>query len=199
MSRTPDARRRAELLGLVADYTIDHGMGDLSLRPLAKAVGSSPRALLYHFGSKERLLVEVLELRRLRQMRSFDAIKADDDVPPTQACLELWRTMSSPQGIKAFEAFLDGTSLALKDRRRFPGFLEAAVESWLAFRRDERIAAGYTEQDARSFATILVAGFRGFMLDLCATGDRARIDRAVHQWLSMLEHFPAPSELSNAD
>ena len=32
-------------------------------------------------------------------------------------------------------------------------------------------------------ATMLIAGFRGFLLDLLATHDRARIDRAVKRWL----------------
>jgi hypothetical protein len=32
----------------------------------------------------------------------------------------------------------------------------------------------------------LVAGFRGFLLDLVATHDRARIDRAVEHWISLV-------------
>ena len=37
-----------------------HGMGDVSLRPLAKALGTSPNRLVHHFGSKEELLVAAL-------------------------------------------------------------------------------------------------------------------------------------------
>lgn len=36
-------------------------MGGASLRPLAKAAGTSDRMLIYHFGNKERLLAELLE------------------------------------------------------------------------------------------------------------------------------------------
>jgi hypothetical protein len=32
----------------------------------------------------------------------------------------------------------------------------------------------------------MIAGFRGFLLDLLATHDRARIDRAVDLWLTLL-------------
>jgi AcrR family transcriptional regulator len=37
------------------------------LRPLAKALGTSPRMLLYDFGSKEQLIDEVLAQVRRRE------------------------------------------------------------------------------------------------------------------------------------
>ena len=45
---------------------------------------------------------------------------------------------------------------------------------------------GPCHPQSRALATVLIAGFRGFLLDLFATHDRARIDRAVDLWLSML-------------
>ncbi len=53
MSRTPDDAHRTQLLNTIVAYVLKHGVATLSLRPLAKAVGSSPRVLLYYFGSKE--------------------------------------------------------------------------------------------------------------------------------------------------
>ena len=44
----------------------------------------------------------------------------------------------------------------------------------------------WSRAQSRALATVLIAGFRGFLLDLFATHDRARIDRAVDLWLSML-------------
>ena len=51
------SRRRAELLDLLLDYSATHGLSDVTLRPLAGAVGSSPRMLRYHFGSPAKLLI----------------------------------------------------------------------------------------------------------------------------------------------
>ena len=48
--------RRQELLELAYEYVLEHGVGDLSLRPLAAAVNSSPRVLLFLFGSKAELI-----------------------------------------------------------------------------------------------------------------------------------------------
>ena len=35
--------------------------------------------------------------------------------------------------------------------------------------------------------TQILAGFRGFLLDLCATRERRRVNRAVELWLQMLD------------
>jgi AcrR family transcriptional regulator len=52
--------RRAELLDEVANYILSNGLADLSLRPLAAAINTSPRMLLYFFGTKEKLIADAL-------------------------------------------------------------------------------------------------------------------------------------------
>jgi AcrR family transcriptional regulator len=44
-----------------------HGIGDLALRPLAKALKTNARMLIYHFGSREELLREILAGLRDRE------------------------------------------------------------------------------------------------------------------------------------
>src|SRR3954451_5011316 len=48
--------RREELLEAAYAYVLRHGLSGLSLRPLAREVGSSPRVLLYLFGTKDGLV-----------------------------------------------------------------------------------------------------------------------------------------------
>ena len=83
MSRTADEARRAELLDRAVDYVTRHGLADLSLRPLAKAVRSSPRGLLYYFGSKEELIVEIIRRGRTRQRAMMADLKLGD-LPPRE-------------------------------------------------------------------------------------------------------------------
>ena len=78
MSRTADEARRAELLERAVDYVCRHGLAELSLRPLAKAVRSSPRVLLYYFGSKENLVVEIVRRGRARQRAMMAELKLAD-------------------------------------------------------------------------------------------------------------------------
>jgi hypothetical protein len=58
---------------------------------------------------------------------------------------------------------------------------------------------GYSESEARAHATVVLAGFRGFMLDYCASKDRARVDRAVELWLHALDAIPLRKENANGE
>lgn len=58
MTKTTDTRAR--YLKRMAKYVLDHGLTDSSLRPLAKAAGTSDRMLIYHFGNKDALMSALL-------------------------------------------------------------------------------------------------------------------------------------------
>lgn len=52
---------RETLLPLLAAHVLAHGLADASLRPLARAAGTSDRMLIYHFSSKDQLVADLLE------------------------------------------------------------------------------------------------------------------------------------------
>ncbi len=194
MSRTVDERRRAELLERVLDYVAANGVTDLQLRPLAKAVGLSARALLYYFESKEALTVEVLARAGARQRKLFDRLPRNAD-SYAETVGAAWAVMSAPKNQSIFRLFFEVYGLALQNRTRFPGFFERAVDGWLAYLEAPALRSGYAKHDARAIATVLLGGYRGFLLDLCATGDRKRLARAVEVWIVALDAIPRPEQL----
>jgi AcrR family transcriptional regulator len=196
VSRTRDDARRARLLERAVDYVCRHGLAELSLRPLAKAVGSSPRVLLYYFGSKEELVVDIIRRGRARQQATMANLKLTG-LSPREVSRSLWREWSKPEWEPLMRLFFEVYVLALQDRARFPGFVESSVNDWIAALESCTTLPGYTRDDARALATLLVAGFRGFLLDLVATRDRARVDRAVDLWLSSLYHAPTAEEFDD--
>lgn len=196
MTRTADLARREDLLERIVDYACEHGLAELSLRPLAKAVGSSPRVLLYYFGSKDELVVSVIAAARARQRRQFANIKLTEGLSSRELCRICWRVMSDLRNEPLFRLWFEVYGLALQDRTRFPGFLDRAVEDWLDFLAIGSIQAGYTREQARAWASMVLAGFRGFMMDLCATRDRARIDGAVELWLDVMDAYVLPIDQS---
>src|SRR5580692_12709563 len=131
MSRTADDARRAELLERAVDYVLSQGLAQLSLRPLAKATGSSPRLLLYYFGSKEALVVEIIRRGRARQRETMANLKLTAALSPHQVTRILWRHFSEPRWEPLMRLFFEVYGLALQDRSRFPGFLDSAVDDWL--------------------------------------------------------------------
>ncbi len=181
----------------VADYLSVNGVAELSLRPLAKAVGSSPRVLLYYFGSKEELVAKALMRLRDRQRATYDRMKSTEFATPGEACRAIWRHMSSPAYERLFRMSLEMYVMALRNPERFSEFLKTSVEDWLGFLAGPLLRKGYAESEARAHATILMAGFRGFLLDYCASGDRARVDRAVELWLQGLDAIVLAKENSD--
>jgi AcrR family transcriptional regulator len=199
MVRVADETRPAELLDAIVLYLLKSGVAELSLRPLAKAVGSSPRVLLYYFGSKEKLVVKALARLRERQRSTFRGMREAKYDQPSDACRAIWKMVSAPQSEVLFKFFFETYALALRNPRRYADFLGTAVEDWLDFVAAPWIRKGHAREEARAFATIVIAGFRGFMLDYCATHDRARVNRAVDLWLDSLDTItPRLKEVSHA-
>jgi hypothetical protein len=77
--------------------------------------------------------------------------------------------------------------------------LRNAVDDWLDYLERSALRDGHTETDARALASVLLAGYRGFLLDLCATRDRKRLARAVEFWILALDAIPSPEELHGND
>src|SRR6266576_3152420 len=69
---------RDRLLQDCLSYFLRHGVANLSLRPLAAAVGTSARMLLHYFGSKEALIAEVMEQVQQRLQNSFRELRESE-------------------------------------------------------------------------------------------------------------------------
>src|ERR1700736_1362435 len=176
MARTADEERRVELLERVVDYVMEHGLSDLSLRPLADAVDSSPRVLLYYFGSKDELVAEIVDRARARPRGAFSKLPRVSETY-RDTVRAAWAVMSAPAHERLFRFFFEIYGLALQHPDRFPGFFNRAIDDWIAYLELSARRDGHTPADARAIATILLAGYRGFLLDLCATRDRRRVNR----------------------
>jgi len=186
MGRVANKQRPEELRRAIVSYLLEHGLSDLSLRPLAKAVGSSPRVLLYYFGSKERLVTKVLADIRREQA----AILGEDRTATfAEGCMLAWKRMRGPDWEPFFRLFFEAYGIALRSPRRYKSFLQATVEDWLQLISRPLADRGYLPEDARAFATVLLGGLRGFMLDYANTRDRKRVDRAVALWARGLDRM----------
>ena len=152
----------------------------MSLRPLAEAIETSPSLLLYHFGSKDALLAAILKAGRARQHAMMQRVETDG-LSDRQAARRLWQAWSSPAWQPLTRLFFEVFALALQAPHRIPGFLDDAVADWLQALGGKKASAA-----ARAEATLLIATFRGLLLDLMATGDRARVDRAAEMFFQTL-------------
>ncbi len=182
MTRRVDETTRPLLLDRIVAYALGNGIGSLSLRALAKDLDVSAGSLLYHFHSKEELTVEILKVVGERQRRLFGALQTPDAAEPRDMCRALWNAIGAPEARPLFRLFFELYGLALVDPARVPGFFPAAVENWLQLLAKSFVQGGMSLADARAHATVGLATFRGLLLDVCATNDDARVNRAVEIW-----------------
>ena len=195
MSRTTDLANRERLFQSVLQYVLQHGVSGLSLRPLSAAVGVSPRLVLYHFGSKEALVAQVLK-RAGDAQRAMVAQLQAKYAGSIEGCREIWALISAPAALASMKLFFEVYGLALRDPDRYSAFMQNVVAPWLNFIGDPLVDAGWTRARADAYATLVVCAFRGFLLDLCATGDRTRVDAAVELWLRTLSAAGAEKEFA---
>jgi AcrR family transcriptional regulator len=83
---TRDSARRSDLVRKLADHVLSNGLGGASLRPLAAAVGTSDRMLLYYFPDKSALIAAVLEEVAARMSMLLEMQRGT--FPVTAAALE---------------------------------------------------------------------------------------------------------------
>ena len=177
--------RRAKLLDEIVDYILSNGLAGLSLRPLAAGVNTSPRMLLYFFGSKEQLISDALAQIRLRQQADFERALAGPG-RRRERLLRAWSAWSSPRMGKFWRFCFGVYGLAFQNPKQFAVFLEQFIGDWLPPFEQALGAAGFSPERARSLATLSLAAMRGLQLDLLATGERARIDAAFREMLALL-------------
>src|SRR2546423_12190781 len=91
-----DKPPRQKLLDAAIEYVAQHGLSDVSLRTLAAALGTSHRMLIHHFGSKERLWVEIVRTVESRQRALLGEILPDPGQPAAEAMRAGWKPISDP-------------------------------------------------------------------------------------------------------
>lgn len=180
MGRRPQPEIKQHLLELCTDHALAHGL-PARLEPLATAAGTSMRMLIYHFGTRDALRRDVLQHARLRQRAVFDdLLRVRTNEPYTRTLEKAWAAMTGPEGRPFLRLF--GHQLREESTRDlWPDFARTATTDWL-----EPLADGLRSIGREELATLVLAVMRGLLMDLEATADTARVDRAFRAFLATL-------------
>lgn len=174
--------RKQQLLDALIRYLVRHGLADLSLRPMAAAAGTSARLLIFHFGSKEQLLLEVLAEMQARLQRSFGAMLAANPAPRRVPLLRLfWDWATTGENYDYHRLLYQLQLLAAHNPKVYGRYLKKISLSWL-----ELIQPALPPvQQTPGFATLYGAVFDGLFIELMATGDRRRVLESLEQFISL--------------
>ena len=177
MVRPADVERRRELLDALIEEFAARGIGDRSLRDVAQAVGTSHRMLLHHFGSRDELLLTIVEEVERRQLAIFPDLPSD----PAAATAAMWAYLRRSE-LRPFERlFFECYARGAAGEEPFARMLPGAVDGWLA-EAGAKTAGGVDPALAR----LGLAVFRGLLLDLVGTGDVAGVDAAARAFVDLL-------------
>jgi AcrR family transcriptional regulator len=199
MARPPEPEIRNRLRDQAIAYVLSHGIAEFSLRTLAKALKTNARMLVYHFGSREGLMREILDGLRAQEDARIEAWfkkKRHGKATPTlpEFLRWYWRRMSDPRARPALLLIFELYGLALRDPKAYPGVLADPLAYWKKFAAMSaaRSKGGTARQDEAE-TTLLLAATRGLLLDLCATGDRRRVTGALKLLAELLDRRPRSS------
>ncbi len=182
--------RETELLELAYAYVIRHGLADMSLRPLAKAIDSSPRVLLYLFESKDGLIRALLARARTEQLELLR--EAPNSGSLGEKSLEhvaerLWSWLAADEHRGLLTLWVEGYAHSLVDPHGpWGSFARDTVNDWLKVLATAQPRAERNTAKGRASRTLVLAVLRGALLDLLATGDVARTSAAVRDHLQRI-------------
>lgn len=188
MGAQPEPQKRALLLDSITTYVLTHGISAVSLRDVAAAVGTNARMLIYHFGSRDQLIVDVLDHARGQQEQLLrSAIEDEPELGASEKLTRIWHALSSKRHEGYARLFFEAYGLGIQGRQEYAVALKATVTFLHELIENAVVRGGMQRSEARPYASMIAAGLRGLVLDLLATGDRNRVNAAAYRLLEKVE------------
>jgi AcrR family transcriptional regulator len=176
------SERKAQLLDATIGYLVEHGLADLSLRPLAAGIGTSARLLVFHFKSKEGLIEQVLGEVQARIQASFAAVAAAPRSGQASPMKLFWLWATHRNNLPYLRLMYEAHFIALQSPRVYARYLEQASFNW-----GELIEARLPPPlRNKATATLCAAVFDGLVIELLGSGDLRRTTRALDEFIAML-------------
>lgn len=169
--------RRAALLERATDYVLDNGLIGLSLRPLAAALGTSDRMLVYHFGSKDALVLAVIESIT---ERSNVVVRS---LPPATTVragvVRLWEAHTHGELDRCQKVYVQAAASGLLGDEPFRSGVRRANAGWFDALATYLVACGARDDRVGRIVDLVDAGLTGLHLDLPVVDDPGDLAQPV--------------------
>ena len=171
--------QRAAFLSGAVEHVLRTGASGLSLRPLAAALGTSDRMLLYYFGSRERLLETVLDLIGDKLVTALSDAVPEGRSDPRVLLRTVWSIARDPAVEPVLRLYVEILGQAAAQVTPFPAAARRVAHQWLDWVQDRVDVPAAERQEA---AAALLATVDGLLLLHLAVGSDVA-DRAARQLL----------------
>jgi AcrR family transcriptional regulator len=170
---------KAALLSAAIRHLAERGLGGATLRGIASAIGTSHRMLIYHFGSRDGLLLAIVRAVEEEQRAAMAELAADTGASTAELARRMWERVADPGLHPHARLFFELYGRALQGDPGAAPMLTWVVPAWLDQLTALLLDRGVPADRAAATARLGLATVRGLLLDLLATGDRAGSDAAV--------------------
>ncbi|WP_250633591.1 TetR/AcrR family transcriptional regulator [Pinirhizobacter soli] len=175
--------RKDILTSEIIDHVVRHGLADLSLRPLADAIGTSARLLIYHYKSKEALLGEVLDTMQTRLRQSFAELLQTPVTTGERPLRLFWNWAIDKRNFPYMKLLYELQMLAARSPATYGQYLQRNSVHWT-----DLIAQALPEDERTTAMTALVgAVFDGLFLEVISTGDSERGGQAIDHFIALVD------------
>lgn len=178
------ASTKMKLLSDSIDFLESHGIRNCSLREIAEGIGTNHQLLIYHFGSKEKLLQEVFQVSQILEQRGMVAIGSDSGLSAVAELRKFFAILISRKYLKytqwSFQVYVE----YFHDKPFAPFDANVNLNKWVdAFccfcRR-----AGVPEDKVDIEGRLLFSVIRGLTLDFLIGRDRATVMSAFDAFIA---------------
>jgi AcrR family transcriptional regulator len=156
--------RREQLLDQVTDHVLAEGLIGLTLRPVAAAIGTSDRMLLYHFGTRDDLVAAVVTRSSARARAAVDALPGAASV--RDGVNALWRAYQTAPLHECLDVYIQAAATGLIGREPYLSIVRESNERWAGALRDYFVRCGAPADRVGRIVLLVDSSLYGFQLDL---------------------------------
>ena len=182
--RQPDHTKRAELLAAAGAVLARTGVVDTSLRELATHLNTSARMLVYYFGNKEQLILEVLAQEQRAAIPATDELDLPDSVAALRTwCFEDWHECTRGERHNNLRVVLQifGAACGIDSPYREYTWETMSLLTRNAQARLEAIGVPGPVAETRS--RIALTAFQGLIIEFFTAEDTAIVDETFRRFV----------------
>lgn len=175
MPRLPDPQRKPQLLAEILEYLLDKSLASVSFRTIAQALGFSTYTLVYHFGTRDQLLSEIVAAVSTR------AVAVEEQMLDTPDTLDAyfagfeasWRWTLEPRNRQLQRLEFEASLIEALEPHNHT-FSRELYSTWQRIGERALVSLGIDENDAQLEVRMLVDAFYGIQYDYVLNGDAQR-------------------------
>ena len=182
---TREERERLDLLERAQAYVRERGVAGIGIERLAQWLGRSPVYLRQFFETDHDLVTALVALNRVRLREGYARLTGDAALSEREIRRKMWDVYA--ESADDARPFFETYALAMSDD--FYGPFLHGIKDWLDLMLESLKQRGFPREHAAAFATLMLAAYRGAMLDYSLTRDAERVEAAMELWFDMAERI----------